>query len=99
VIPSFAMRSKASGPVTWDRRLVAIGVALIAAGFVAVFVPIGLLANELASAFSAAGAAKAMPPPNILFAAYAIPIGAFLGLVCVVAGMALVARARRRGPS
>jgi len=90
------MRSKGSGPVTWDRRLVTIGVGLVLAGFVAVFVPIGLLANDLASAFSAAGAAKTMPAPNILFAAYAIPIGALLGLVCVVIGLAFVARARRR---
>jgi hypothetical protein len=88
--------AQSQGPVKWDRRSIVIGAGLIVLGFVAVFVPIWMLAHDLAAAFGAAGGASASPPPDIGAASLAIPIGALAGFLFVVAGMAVIARARRR---
>jgi hypothetical protein len=84
------------GAVRWDRRLVVVGVALMLAGVVVVFVPIAMLLMLLSTALggSTSGVAS-VPAGDVAWRSVAVPVCALIGLGFVIAGTVVLVRAVR----
>jgi hypothetical protein len=73
------------------RRIMWLGIGLLACGIAVIFVPIALLVHAVAAGISGDA------PGDLSFVLYALPVGAILGLVLLTVGAGMLARAFRAG--